>query len=386
MLMLHNVARWILPVALLGGGYAAYQAIAASGPETDDKKEAVAETIVETAPLFPTEHKVMITSHGELVPFETTRLSAQVSGEVVSWHPNFVTGGIVKRGEVLFSIESDNYQAAVLQAEAELASAKAALIEEKAKAKVAERQAKNLNDKQVSDLYLRKPQLLSAEAQVKSALASLKRAERDLENCKVVAPYDALVVSRQIGVGQFISAGSEVALLNNIEAAEIHIPIAGFDSAFLPEKLSNIRATIRLQGLRQVEREGNIDRDLAMIDSATRMINVVVRIDDPYGINSQKPAIKFGSYVEVQFAGKELKHIYRLPQELVSNRTVWVVNEENQLYPRTVNVLRSEGEFVLISEGIEQSDKLVLTVPEYPQKGMSVKLSQAKNADAANQG
>ncbi|HAS8417521.1 TPA: efflux RND transporter periplasmic adaptor subunit [Vibrio vulnificus] len=386
MLMLHNVARWILPVALLGGGYVAYQAIAASGPETDDKKEAVAETIVETAPLFPTEHKVMITSHGELVPFETTRLSAQVSGEVVSWHPNFVTGGIVKRGEVLFSIESDNYQAAVLQAEAELASAKAALIEEKAKAKVAERQAKNLNDKQVSDLYLRKPQLLSAEAQVKSALASLKRAERDLENCKVVAPYDALVVSRQIGVGQFISVGSEVALLNNIEAAEIHIPIAGFDSAFLPEKLSNIRATIRLQGLRQVEREGNIDRDLAMIDSATRMINVVVRIDDPYGINSQKPAIKFGSYVEVQFAGKELKHIYRLPQELVSNRTVWVVNEENQLYPRTVNVLRSEGEFVLISEGIEQSDKLVLTVPEYPQKGMSVKLSQTKNADVANQG
>ncbi len=384
--MLHNVARWILPVALLGGGYVAYQAIAASVPETDDKKEAVVETIVETAPLLPTEHKVMITSHGELVPFETTRLSAQVSGEVVSWHPNFVTGGIVKRGEVLFSIESDNYQAAVLQAEAELASAKAVLIEEKAKAKVAERQAKNLNDKQVSDLYLRKPQLLSAEAQVKSALASLKRAERDLENCKVVAPYDALVVSRQIGVGQFISAGSEVALLNNIEAAEIHIPIAGFDSAFLPEKLSNIRATIRLQGLRQVEREGNIDRDLAMIDSATRMINVVVRIDDPYGINSQKPAIKFGSYVEVQFAGKELKHIYRLPQELVSNRTVWVVNEENQLYPRSVNVLRSEGEFVLISEGIEQSDKLVLTVPEYPQKGMSVKLSQTKNADAENQG
>ncbi len=90
--MLHNVARWILPVALLGGGYVAYQAIAASGPETDDKKEAVVETIVETAPLLPAEHKVMITSHGELVPFETTRLSAQVSGEVVSWHPNFVTG------------------------------------------------------------------------------------------------------------------------------------------------------------------------------------------------------------------------------------------------------------------------------------------------------
>lgn len=63
---------------------------------------------------------------------------------MISWHPNFVTGGIVKRGEVLFTIESDNYEAAVLQAEAGLASARASLIEEQAKAEVAKRQAKNL--------------------------------------------------------------------------------------------------------------------------------------------------------------------------------------------------------------------------------------------------
>lgn len=185
------------------------------------------------------------------MPFEVTRLSAQVSGEVTSWHANFVSGGIVKRGEVLFTIESDNYEAAVLQAEAALASAQATLIEERAKAKVAEKQASKLSDKQVSDLYLRKPQLLSAEAQVKSAQAALKRAKRDLQNCKVIAPYDALVVSRNLGVGQFISAGSEVAVLNNIEAGEIHLPIAGFDSAFLPEKLSDLNALVTLDGIQK---------------------------------------------------------------------------------------------------------------------------------------
>ncbi|MBE4572506.1 efflux transporter periplasmic adaptor subunit [Vibrio navarrensis] len=384
--MLHKSVRWLVPVALLGSSYLGYQAIAAHGPVVEEKKVESKQPTVEAAGLFPTNHRVLITSHGELVPFEVTRLSAQVSGEVTSWHANFVSGGIVKRGEVLFTIESDNYEAAVLQAEAALASAQATLIEERAKAKVAEKQASKLSDKQVSDLYLRKPQLLSAEAQVKSAQAALKRAKRDLQNCKVIAPYDALVVSRNLGVGQFISAGSEVAVLNNIEAGEIHLPIAGFDSAFLPEKLSDLNALVTLDGIQKTQREGKVVRDQGLIDSATRMTNVVVRISDPYGINSKQPAIKFGSYVEVNFAGKELKHIYRLPQELVNNRTVWVVNENNELQPRTVNVLRAEGEFMLIAEGIEQSDQLVLTVPEYPQKGMTVKLLSAEADSNDKQG
>ncbi|EPN8460002.1 efflux RND transporter periplasmic adaptor subunit [Vibrio cidicii] len=384
--MLHKSVRWLVPVALLGSSYLGYQAIAAHGPVVEEKKVESKQPTVEVAGLFPTNHRVLITSHGELVPFEVTRLSAQVSGEVTSWHANFVSGGIVKRGEVLFTIESDNYEAAVLQAEAALASAQATLIEERAKAKVAEKQASKLSDKQVSDLYLRKPQLLSAEAQVKSAQAALKRAKRDLQNCKVIAPYDALVVSRNLGVGQFISAGSEVAVLNNIEAGEIHLPIAGFDSAFLPEKLSDLNALVTLDGIQKTQREGKVVRDQGLIDSATRMTNVVVRISDPYGINSKQPAIKFGSYVEVNFAGKELKHIYRLPQELVNNRTVWVVDENNELQPRTVNVLRAEGEFMLIAEGIEQSDQLVLTVPEYPQKGMTVKLLSAEADSNDKQG
>ncbi|ERB66138.1 hypothetical protein N779_06640 [Vibrio coralliilyticus OCN008] len=227
--------RWLLPVVILGGAYGGYAAIASSAAESTETKPEKKPLTVTVASVKSSDHKVLITSHGELLPVEVTQVSAQVSGEVTSWHPNFVAGGVVKRGETLFSIESDNYQAAVLQAEANLASAQASLIEEKAKAEVAKRQAKNLPAKQVTDLYLRKPQVLSAMAQVKSAQAGLKRAKRDLENCKIVAPYDALVVSRDIGVGQYISAGAHVATLNNIEAGEVHIPIAGFDSAFLPE-------------------------------------------------------------------------------------------------------------------------------------------------------
>lgn len=380
--MLGKSIRWLAPVVILGGAYGAFSVIAANGPEPEEKKEVLSIPTVKAENIFPSDHQVVITSFGEISPVEKTRLSAQVSGEVISWHPNFVAGGIVKRGEVLFQIEKDNYEAAVLQAEATLVSAKASLIEEQAKAKVAEKQAKKLNNKQVTDLYLRKPQVLSAKAQVKSAQAGLKRARRDLENCTIYAPYDALVVSRNIGVGQFISAGSEVAELNNIEAAEVSIPIAGFDSSFLPEQPKGIKASITENGIRSIQREGYIARDLGLVDSSTRMVNLVVQLDDPYGIQSGEPALKFGSYVQVSFAGKELKHIYRLPQELVKNRTVWVVDENNHLEPRTVGVLREEGEFFLIGSGIEETDQVVLTVPEYPQQGMSVEVAQSGTESA----
>ncbi|MCV5856708.1 HlyD family secretion protein, partial [Escherichia coli] len=65
----------------------------------------------------------------------------------------------------------------------------------------------------------------------------------------MVAPYDALVVERDVGVGQFVTSGSRVATLNNIEVAEVHVPIAGFDSAFLPESIKELTATVTQQGI-----------------------------------------------------------------------------------------------------------------------------------------
>ncbi|WP_024603238.1 HlyD family efflux transporter periplasmic adaptor subunit, partial [Pseudoalteromonas sp. TB25] len=253
------------------------------------------------------------------------------------------------------------------------------LIEEQAQAQVAEDEAKRFPSKARTDLFLRKPQVLSAQASVKSAQAALKRAQRDLDNCDVTAPYDALVISRNIGVGQFVTMGSQVAELNNIETAEVIIPIAGFDSVFLPERIKGITATIIQKGLNSFTREGVIDRDLGIVDNATRMSSLVVRIEDPYGLKNIQPAIKFGSYVQVNFAGAMLNNIYRLPQELVNNKTVWIVNEEQQLEPRKVTVIREEGEYFYISDGLQADDKLVITLPEYPQKGMAVKIAGLQN-------
>jgi len=381
-----NVLRWIFPFVALTLGVVGFAAINAIAKESDKKEVIDTRPTVQVEAVSANNHQVIINSYGEVQPLENTQLSAQVSGEVVSWHPSFVAGGVVGRGEILFTIEKDNYEAAVLQAEAELARAQAMLIEEQAQAKVAEDEVKRFPNKARTDLFLRKPQVLSAQASVKSAQAALKRAQRDLDNCEVSAPYDALVVSRNVGVGQFVTMGAQVAELNNIETAEVIIPIAGFDSVFLPERVKGVTATVIKTGLNGFTRQAVIDRDLGIVDNATRMSSLVVRIEDPYGLTNQQPAIKFGTYVQVNFAGTMLNNIYRLPQELVNNQTVWVVNDEQQLEPRKVKVIREEGEYFYISDGLEANDKLVTTLPEYPQKGMAVKiagLTETKSTDAA---
>ena len=110
----------------------------------------------------------------------------------------------------------------------------------------------------------------------------------------------------------------------------------------------------------------------------------MVRIEDPYGLTSDVPPLKFGSYVEVSFAGQTLNQIFRLPQELVNNSTVWIVNDEQKLQPKQVQVLREEGEYFLINAGLDSQDKLVLTLPEYPQKGMEVKVANAEVTATTN--
>lgn len=383
--MLIKLLRWLLPLIILLGGYGGYVAITSNAVEPEPKPPEDPTPTVQVAPVKAQSHKFLITSYGEVVPMERTLLSAQVSGEVVSWHPDFVAGGIVKRGEVLFTVEKDNYQAAVEMAEAQVAIAEAALIEERARGKVAEQQARALPKAQVTDLYLRKPQLFSAEASMKSAQAALKRAQRELADCEVLAPYDALVVSRDFGVGQFIMAGSPVATLYNVETAEVHIPIPGFDSEFLPASYQGVEASISEQDSNEVSRKGSVVRDMGVIDSDTRMVSLVVQVSDPYALNTEEAQLPFGSYVEVVFTGRELEGVYQLPQELVNDHSVWVVSEESRLELRQVTVLRSEGRQVLVEGGLLPGDRLVLTVPEYPRNGLTVKVDTSEQSSESSE-
>lgn len=382
-----KLLRVILPIAIIFLGIGAMKTVTALGDTSDEGEPVDTRPTVRVTQLNPESFAISIEAFGELMPLESTRLAAQVSGEVTEWNPKFVAGGIIKRGETLFSIEKDAYTAALLQAESALASAEAALIEEKALAKVAEQEAATLPDSRVTDLYLRKPQILSARASLKAAQAQIKIAKRDLANCDVVAPYDSLIVSRSIGKGDYLTAGTSAATLYNVEVGEVTFPLARFDQAFLPAQLEGTEAVVSLLNgtTDEIQRIATIVRDTGIYDSATRMTHLVARVVDPYGLSSEQPALRFGAYTKVSFTGKTLDNVYRIPQELITKRQLWVLDDEDKLVSKNVEVVREVGSEFLIRVDISADDRIVMTLPEYPQNGMAVKVIEGPEKLVAQQ-
>ncbi|NVK57987.1 MAG: efflux RND transporter periplasmic adaptor subunit [Alteromonadaceae bacterium] len=379
--------KFLLPLVILIVGFTAMKSVTALGEGEAEPEELDTRPSVKVAQIKPESYAIQIEGFGELAPLESTRLAAQVSGEVVEWNPALVAGGIIKRGELLFSIEPDAYEAALLQAESSLASAQAALIEEKALAEVAKREADTLARANVTDLYLRKPQILSAQAALKAAQAQLKIAQRDLANCQVVAPYDALIVTRNIGKGDYLSAGTVAATLYNIEVGEVVFPLARFDQAFLPETLAGTNAEISLlnRDNDNTVRHATIIRDTGIYDNATRMTHLVARITDPYGLTTGKIAIKYGAYTKVTFTGRTISDVYRIPQELITKRQLWILDKEDKLIAKNVEVVREVGSEFLVRVDIDNDDRVVMTLPEYPQNGMAVKVISQSDELVAKQ-
>ncbi|MDC8831787.1 efflux RND transporter periplasmic adaptor subunit [Alteromonas gilva] len=379
--------KFILPLAILIIGFAAMKSVIALDKGESEPDEIDTRPSVKVTSMTPESYAIQIEGFGELTPLETTNLAAQISGEVVEWNPKLVAGGIIKRGELLFSIESDTYEAALLQAESSLAAAEATLIEEKALAEVAKREAATLPEARVTDLYLRKPQILSAQAALKAAQAQIKIAQRDLANCQVVAPYDALIVDRNIGKGDFLSAGTVAATLYNIEVGEVVFPLARFDQAFLPDTVAGTVAEVSLlnRSNDNLVRAATIVRDTGIYDNATRMTHLVAQIVDPYGLSSGETAIKYGAYTKVTFTGKTIDNIYRIPQELINKRQLWLLDDEDRLVAKNVEVIREVGSEFLIRADIDNDDRVVMTLPEYPQNGMAVKVIEQSGDLVARQ-
>ena len=265
-------------------------------------------------------------------PKYETELVAQVSGQIVELSDTFVRGGFIKKGQLLARIDPNDYEAALIDAEATMASARASLETERAQGQVAEREWKRITDTSPTELSLRKPQLAQEIARVKAAQASILRAKRNLERTEIRAPYDAMIDSRNVGLGSFVSTGSMVGKLLGTAVAEVRLPVADNQLEFLVEQGKN--AKVNLMGTfagRDIIWPANIARSEGVIDNKSRMSYLVAEIHDPYALaNSNETPIRFGSYVKAKILGLEIAQATRVPRYLVDNNRVAILDAESK--------------------------------------------------------
>ncbi|MCB1237750.1 MAG: efflux RND transporter periplasmic adaptor subunit [Verrucomicrobiae bacterium] len=386
--------RILLPLLILGAAGTVVWWLVKTKPEPMQHEVAAPVTRVEATRLRPETFPVYLETRGVVRPRTETTLIPEVSGRVIEVSPSFRQGGFFEEGEILLKIDPVDYEAAVVIAESNVAQARTALEEERARGEQAMENWKRLGKSgEPSDLVLRKPQFAEMEARLKASDAELARARRDLERTTLKAPYAGRVLEQNVDVGQFVNTGTQLGRVFAIDYVEIRLPLSNRQLAFadLPElyrgnvakapehPLSgepdvSIRADI---GGQPAEWSGNVVRVEGAIDQRTRQLFVVAQVDDPYRhAGDGKPPLKVGLFVDASLRGKTLDDVFVLPRGAVrAGGEVIVITAENRIRRQKVEPVWSDRDHVVIpgeEAGLKAGDIVCLTPLAFPANGAPV--------------
>lgn len=359
-----------------------------------NRPEAVAEAVQPRRPYVAVQSveasrfQVHVRSQGKVTPRSETSLAAEVTGRVVAVSANLVSGAFFKQGDALLEIERTDYELTRTGAASRLAAARLSLERERSEASVARRQWESLGPEagEASPLAMHTPQLENAEAAVEAALAELTKAELDLARTTLRAPYAGRVRSERVDVGQYITRGEVLGELYAVDAAEVRLCVSDSDLRYLDLPLDSTPAADFVGPL--VELTGSfaggehtwparIVRMEGELDARTGMATLVARVEDPYGRGEEtsRPPLFVGLFVEAAIVGHEYSNVVVVPRTaLQEGERVFVVDAEDQLRFRPVEVVWVDRSVAVISSGLAAGERLCLTQLDAPVDKMTVKI------------
>ena len=378
----------LLSVALLSLATAISAALYLIRPPTDTEEPPEVLVSVDVTSVVKQNLRIQVQAQGTVTPLQKTAILAEIKGRIIEAAPSFVVGGFVSEGDVLLRIDPRDYQTSLLRAQAAVESAESNLAQEKGRAEVALREWQKLpkgsqRSQEARDLYLRKPQLEQAEAQLLAARADLNTARDNLERTIIKAPYDALIRAKHSELGQFVAAGTPLADIFSVEYAEVRLPIpqSKLDYLELPG-LEGYQAGAAIDLYTDVAGEvrhwtAELHRTEGVFDERSRVLYTVARIRDPYGLKDDgREPLRVGTFVNANIEGREIKDIVTLPRYLLrAGNYVWVVDDEMHLRNRKIRVLRTGGDLMYVTAGLDEGDLVSLTNLDSSFAGSKVRIN-----------
>jgi multidrug efflux system membrane fusion protein len=380
------ITRIGLPLGVLGVGVLGAGAMVMMRPEVETRRPEAIPPLVRVQAVELHEVELTVKSQGTVSPRTESQLVPEVAGRIIWVSPSYVSGGFFESGETLLRVDPHDYRQAVIQARAQVASARLRLAQEEAEAVVARKEWEELGEGDGSPLTLREPQLEDARAALASAEASLETAKRNLERTEIRAPYAGRLRQKNVDVGQFVTVGSPVARIYAVDYAEIRLPLPDDDLAFIDLPLDyrgeqtralGPRVTLRADFAgRSHEWEGRIVRTEGEIDATTRMVHAVARVKTPYGRveGRDRPPLAAGLYVQAEIEGRTVEGVAALPRAALRGRAqVLVVDRDDRLRFRDVDVLRATHDEIVVAGGLEEGERVCLSPMETVTDGMRVR-------------
>jgi RND family efflux transporter MFP subunit len=382
----------LLPLAIIAVAVVVMLALAAMRPKPPQRPAAPRVAAVEVVVVEQAPAGFEVRTQGTVQPRTQTTLVSEVGGTVLSVADNFVAGGRFRRGELLLRVDPKDYEVAVLRAEATLASRRALLDQEEARSEQAAKDWASLGRSGTPNpLVLRTPYLAEARANVRSAEADLAAAKINLERTRIRAPFDGLLREKRADVGQYVNVGAALGVLAATDVAEIRLPLTEADLAVI-EIGANGGPPVRLVARGAAAEQqwtGRLVRSEGVFDERSRVMHVVVQVDDPYRGDGR--ALQFGSFVEARLPATLDRRVISVPRRALRGMDqLLLVDDDSRLRMRSVEVLRADQDRVYVAAGLSPGERVITTVVEAPVEGMQVRVlgagAPAATAAAAEPG
>jgi RND family efflux transporter MFP subunit len=369
------VMKYLLPPLIILAAVGVVVLLIKTRPRPQRKPRVEQARLVETIDAQLTSTQLMIEASGTVVPARQVTLHPQVSGQVLSVSPEFEAGGIFHTDELMVSIDPADYEIQRIARQADVIRAQLAYKNELGMQEIAEHEWELIDSSEDTteleqELILRKPHLESAEAALKSAEAALRKAELDLERTTIEAPFNLVMVSKQVDPGALVSSQTPLAVVAGTDEYYINLtlPQDRLQWLNLPSDTNASPAKASVYSEDGVW-QGILIRVKPQLETQGRLAQLLVSVPDP--LRKPETPLMLGSYVRVQLEGRILNDVFVLPRRLIrENSAVWVLGSDNRLAIKPVRVLWSDRNISVISQGITPGDKLITTDLAAPVEGM----------------
>ena len=372
------IKKLLIPAVVVIVSLGVAMGLMATAPTLEPSSPEPTPIAVRVATISKAPVMMSVVSQGTVSPSIESQLIPEVSGRVIWMSPSLVAGGYFAEGDALLRLDDQDLIANAERAQANLTRAEAehqhTQFEHQRLSSLSERQLASRSQIENSLRAYRIAQATETDARV-----AYEQALRDLERSVIIAPFDGLVRAENVDIGQFIQRGSQIATIYATDVVEVRLPIADQQLAYLDIPI-DMRGQIPLAARPQVELSahyagtrrtwsGEIVRTEAEIDMQSRMLHVVARV---LNVDQHQP-LNVGLFVNAEIEGRTAENVVQLPRMLLRNgNQVLIVDNEDRLRYREVDILRLIDDQVIIGGGLEAGERVCVSPLQTVVDGMRV--------------
>lgn len=371
----------IAPLIVLVAAAGIFVGLINTTPELNTTLKEPVAVAVRALTVEPETINLKVFSEGNVQPRVETRLIAQVPGEVVYVDEAMLSGGQFQLGDILLKLDPRDYKIA-------RDSAQAGISRSQAEVHFARQEAQRVRAlygdelASIADLQRAERLLAVAEASVTEATAAFERANIDLERTVIKAPFKGRVRDESVDVGQFLQKGANIATVYDTEHLEVRLPLADAQLAYLDPRYASVgnagdeRAAVMLSaqfaGTQQTW-EAQLTRTEGDISTRSRFLHVIAEVSETTSSNGVQ--LPIGLFVDATISGRNAEGLVRIPRTAMrADNTVMVIDQNDQLHFRDVQVFQLTSDAVLVSEGLEKGERVCISPLQFVVDGMPVQV------------